>query len=159
LADVEFLKKLREVRHVNRGQCDACESAVRVVEAPGDGDNPLAARTAFHRPSDQRAVVVRLSVMTKIVAVAVVQAFQAHGFRSCQPISGLIVNEQTADTPKAGPAKIDKGLEPRDGFGSGTVDLQSMDQAGQDIVGQFQRVVRMLRQRLREVRHVHFGIF
>src|SRR6266852_6238268 len=151
-----FLKNLREICHVNRGQCDPGESAVRVVEAPGGGDNPLAAGAAFHRPSDQRAAIVRLSVTMKIVAVAVVQALQVYGLGGCQPVSRLVVNEQTADTSQAGFAKIDKGLKPRDGFGPATVDLQLIDHAGQDIVDQLESVVRVLGERLREVRHVHF---
>ena len=129
-----------------------------MVETARHRDHPLPARAAPDRTADQHPCVGRLAMAREVVAVAVVELGEVDVFRRHQPAPGLVIDEQAAQARHRRLAQIDEGLEPGQGGRTGAVGLQPVDETDQDRVGQLESVLGMLRQRLGQVGHVHFGI-
>jgi hypothetical protein len=97
-------------------------------------------------------------MMLEVVAVAVVEACEVHVLGRREPLAILVVDENAANALPGRLVGLQIGLDLGDGCGAGSFRLEAAHQSGQKRVRQFERIVGVLRQRAREIGHVHFGI-
>lgn len=141
---IELLVEFGEVRDVDARQHHTSETAVRMIEAPRRGDDPLAARTAFDRSAEQCAAVSTRAVLLEVVAVAVVQAGQIDVLGGGQPAAGFVVDEDAADPLPVVLARLKESLDLGQCAGARSADLYAIDHTGEDGVRKFEHVLGVL---------------
>src|SRR5262245_13554430 len=94
----------------------------------------------------------------KVVAIAIVEASEVDVLGASNPATGFVVDEDSADPLSAKPPLLKECLNLRDREIIGAAGFQPVDQAGDDRLGEFERVIGMLRKRTSQVGHVHLGI-
>lgn len=96
-------------------------------------------------------------MLPEIVAVAVVEPGEIDTFGRGEPAAGLVIDEDAANAIRRFAGR-QIGLELCDGLGARPVELEAVDQPNQDRIGELERVVGVLGQRVRQIGHVDFGV-
>ncbi|WP_312016211.1 hypothetical protein [Bradyrhizobium vignae] len=97
-------------------------------------------------------------MVLEVVTVAVVKAREVNVFGRGEPPAGFAVDENAADALPVVLAGLQEGLDLRNGGRARSADLHPVDHAGNDGIGEFERILGVLRQRPGEIGHIDFGI-
>ena len=146
-----------EISDGERGHYDAGKAAIRMGDAAGDGDDPIARSDAFDRFAEV-SPVIRMGVM-KSIAIPI------------REIDGLIARKGTRDADavfvhdrqglqhgQGGHRGRQEGLQAGQRLSRQPLMLNLFDQTDKDAIGRADRVFRMLRQRAGEVGAILLGI-